>query len=258
MKPFDTNTLINSAVQKAGLSDFGAGPLVEDFELFIGAVNAAAAIRDDRRGRAQEYIINLLVNRLRMIQDLKDNPEILKTELLPPVVILSPPRTGTTKLQRLLGSTGNFQNLLYWHTHMFARLPGEPEAGVEKRIAATREFESWAAETVPDYHLGHPMYTMEPEEDVQLINSTFRGSFLTAMFIAPDYVEFLANSDMAPSFDYMKLVLKYLQWQFYAEEPKGWFLKSPGHFGLEAQYERIFPGGIKFICSLRNLYLLWL
>ena len=84
-------------------------------------------MREDREQAIKQYIIRMLVNRARMQKDLVDHPEIERIELLPPVAIVGLPRTGSSKLQRILSASSGLQSLPFWPAHMFGRIPVEPD-----------------------------------------------------------------------------------------------------------------------------------
>ena len=84
---------------------------LKDCTRFVNSLNVQAEVSDERWNNVVEYILRLLQNRLRFAEDLSRNPEILDQELLPPVLIVSLPRTGSTKLHRMLGVSGSFQVL---------------------------------------------------------------------------------------------------------------------------------------------------
>src|SRR5206468_12116787 len=90
------------------------------------------------------------------------------------IIITSLPRTGSTKLHRLLGASGDFQVVEYWKGHMFARIPGALHGGRDQRIAETRVYEKWLYEVSPDMITGHPVFTDEAEEEMQLFEYSFR------------------------------------------------------------------------------------
>lgn len=252
MKQFGTNTLLQTAMQRTGLTDFGTPDFMDGLNAFVNGLNNAGDIKEDRWDQAFEYILRLLMNRLWCAKDLTDHPEILDIELTPPVVILSLPRTGSTKLQRMLGASNSFNSAPFWQMNMFARIPGEPNGGVERRIAETRALEKWIYNVSPDMLKGHPMFTDEPEEEQLLNENTFRATRMGFVFNSPDYAQWLAEADVTPMYDYMHMQFQYLHWQFYQNTNKPFLLKAPTNFGYEDQLVRIFGRNTKFIVPHRD------
>jgi hypothetical protein len=82
----------------------------------------------------QERVLRLLVNRLWFAKDMAEHPEISDEKIRAPAIIVSLPRSGSTKLHRMLSHSGDFQTLPLWRAHMFARIPGLEDGGTERRI----------------------------------------------------------------------------------------------------------------------------
>ena len=247
---FDSQELLAAARAETGLSDFGPEDFREGLDVLVCALNTEVDVPTDRAIPLRENILRLLKNRLWFQKDLDDHPEILDEEIHSPIIITSLPRTGSTKLQRLLAASGDFQALHYWKAHMFARRPGLPEGGKAERIAETRAYEKWVYEVSPNMITGHPIFTDEPEEEFHLMNCSFR-TISMSIYGSDTHNQWLATSDPAPGYDYLKKQLQYLQWQFPAERAKPWLLKTPVHFGMEHHLERIFDNP-RFIVTHRD------
>lgn len=248
---FSANRLLTKASENTGLTDFGPDDFLEGFEILVSSISKRNEIPPDRCEQAEKVFLRLLMNRLWFTKDLADHPEIAEQQLLPPTLIVALPRTGTTKLQRLLGATDCFQELLYWRGFNFARRPGEADGGVKQRLAEAKAHVNFRVEKVPEYFSAHSTEPEEAEEDILLMDATFYSGQLAINFNAPEYIEWLASTDFSFVYDYLLLQLKYLQWQFCPQGDKPWLLKSISHLGREAQLDRIFLQGYNFICPHR-------
>lgn len=252
MKPFDVQVLLNTAKARTGLSDFGEPSCLDNLESLVISMNAGGNISESRWDAAHEYIVRLLVNRLWFHQDLKDNPEILDQKLQPPVAVVSLPRTGSTKTQRLLGASNEFQNLLWWQMHMLARIPGEPDGGRAERIRITKEFEVWTDQVSPELKFGHARHAEAPEEEQILQEYMFQPT-VSVQFSGADYTqEQLMSTQMQPIFDYMAMQLKYLQWQFEKDSSRPWLLKAPQNMSYEKELVNTFGRDMKIITTHRD------
>lgn len=250
MKVLDARELLQTAQDRTGLSDFGPDDFREGLDMLVKGVNADVEVRPDRVEHLRENILRLLINRLWFQKDLTEHPEILDEVIDGPIIITSLPRTGSTKLQRLLAASGDFQLVEYWKGHMFARIPGAPDGGREQRIAETRAYEKWLYEVSPDMITGHPVFTDEAEEEMQLFEYSFRTAGF-GVFGSPSHFVWLLGADPTPAYDYLKKQLQYLQWQNPQDRKKPWLLKTPIHFGLESQLTRIFDNP-RFIVTHRD------
>ena len=252
MTQLSAKGLLNTASERTGLSDFGGNDILEGYEKLIAGINRADSVKPDRADVLKERIIWHLTNVLYYQEDIKNHPEILEQELLPPLVIASLPRTGTTKLQRLLSSTDAFHNLAYWQIYTSARIPGEPDCGRAMRIAKAQEFCDWQEQASPQIYQAHAQQAETPEEEVFIQDDCFRGNGLAFLQDSPDFREWLATADRAPAYDYLLNQFKYLQWQFYSDDRRPFLIKSPGHLGIEHQLDRIFPQGKKYVFTHRK------
>lgn len=213
MIALNANELLATATARTGLSDFGPSDFREGYEILIDSINESGLIRDDRVDDLRERFLNILVNRAWFAKDLAEHPEIEDEEIGSPAIIVSLPRTGSTKLQRILGATDDFQDLRLWSVSRFARIPGLPDGGREERIRQTYEYEKWMYAVSPEIAKWHPMHTEEPEEDCFLLESTFRDTLNFGITGATGFLEWLAQADRQPAIDYFVSVIKYLQWQ---------------------------------------------
>ena len=253
MKLIDVQDLLSAAKQRTGLSDFGEPDLLENLEVFIKAVNEGQGIADDRWEQCREYYIRLLMNRLWFAKDLKDHPEILDEEILPPVIILPQPRTGSTKLHRMLGASGSFQHVLWWHMFMMSRIPDKHDGGKSERIQATKDFEQWSLAMSPDMVKGHPLYAMTTEEEQFFHEMTFcSGHLAMKSSVSSTYFESLPEHSEKEAYDFLLSQLKYVQWQHYPKGDKPFVLKAPSNVGKEAHLMRLFGRKPKYLVLHRN------
>lgn len=228
----DASELLRTATERTGLDDFGPEDFREGFHVLVEAIGREAQIRESCREMLREKFLGLLSQRLWFAKDLNDHPEIADERVRSPLVILSLPRTGSTKLHRSLGATNDFQTLKFWHTLRFARIPGEPDGGRARRIEDVKAYEAWLYEQAPEMLLGHPLHAEEPDEEVYLMEVTFRHPALFGMYDTPSYAQWMAGQSMQPAYDYVGSVLKYLQWQNVSPDVP-WLFKDPNHLGLE-------------------------
>ena len=251
MQPFDADELLAAARARTGLSDLGTPDPNEAFRILVGAMNDQGQIAPDRRDHVKAFLIRLLANRMWMAQDIKDHPAILDQPLKTPVVILPQPRTGSTKLQRLLGASDNFQNMLWWQIYNIARRPGLPDGGAGLRRQETRDFDAWALSVVPDLVKGHMLFADEPEEEQMLNEETFWSPKLSMQLSGLGLARWLDGRDDSHVYDRLVIQLKYMQWQHY-DGSRPFLLKSPLNVGKEDQLMRVFGRGFRSICPHRD------
>ena len=73
----DADALLQAARQRAGLSDIGPTWILEPFQIYVRALRTEAHLTPNGTAYMSEMIIRRLVNRLRMIEAIRLQPEIL-------------------------------------------------------------------------------------------------------------------------------------------------------------------------------------
>ena len=244
--------LLSEARQIAGLQDYGNMAFAEGLGVLAKSINEEAALTPDHEALFKNELLRLLVNRLRMQRDLVQHPEILDEQILPPVYITSMPRTGSTKLHRLMAATGDFNYLRYWQQYHFAPFPDSASVTPDPRIAAAEAHLQWEYAKSPEFHITHPMYTEEAEEEILLLDAGFNSLYLhVALVNVPSYAQWVLSRDGLEAYRDLRRMLQYLQWQHYRGRNKRWVLKTPSTFGVEGDFAKVF-GGTDFIVSHRH------
>jgi hypothetical protein len=255
----DADRLLADARDAAGLSDYGDMTFAEGLNVLVGSVNAEGGLSPANEAVLRAELVRVLVNRLRMQADIAAHPEILDEPLLPPVFITSLPRTGSTKLHRMLAATGEFNALPFWMSYNIAPIPGNSAAGTgeDPRIAAAEEHLQWIYRTAPLYQQMHPQYATEFEEELSLLDNGFNSLYRWAAFLnVPTYIEWVLGRDGVQAFRDLRLMLQYLQWQHYRGLGRRWVLKTPSLFGWEGAYAQTFPG-TDFVVTHRHPMKIW-
>jgi hypothetical protein len=215
--------------------------IVEPLTILHRAYGEEAQLDEDGAREATRSLSRLLANRLRMKRDFQAHPEIREQPLKGPLVIMGVARSGTTKLQKVLASSGDFNWLPYWQNFNWASLTGRPHEPVEARIAEADAHCRWYDLRSPETKLGHSFETLEPEEEAVLSE----GCFVTPTFLGyaeiPSYAQWLAKQPPGVWFEFLRDTLRYLQWQGLARADRPWLLKSPNYNGLELEILKAFP-----------------
>jgi hypothetical protein len=215
--------------------------IVEPLTILHRAYAEEAQLDAEGAGALTRSLLRLLANRLRMKRDFQRHPEILDQPLKGPLVVMGVARSGTTKLQKVLAASGDFNWLPYWMNFNWASWTGQPDERVAARIAEAEAHCRWYDARSPETKLGHSFEALEPEEEAVLSE----GCFVTPTFIGyaeiPSYAQWLAKQPPGIWFAFLRDSLKYLQWQGLASADKPWLLKSPNYNGLELEILKVFP-----------------
>jgi hypothetical protein len=225
--------------------------IIEPLTVLHRALAEESAI-DAEGARAYEAkFLRLLANRLRMKRDFLRHPEIAEQPVNGPLVIMGVARSGTTKLQKALAASGDFNFLTFWQNFNWASVSGVPGEPVDARIAEAGAFCRWFDARSPETKLGHHFEALEPEEEGPLSEGCFVAPSFIGYAEMPGYAAWLADKPRTIFFRFLREVLQYLQWQGLASPDKPWLLKSPNYNGLELQLREVFPDA-RFVVANRS------
>lgn len=246
--PFYVEDLMSAAVESTGLSDFGDTGFKQGLEIL------AASLRDEAKlheggviGQSQE-ILRLLVNRLRYIDDVKKHPEIRDEKIVAPIVVVGLPRTGTSKLQRVMSGDPGVQRLEVWRLLNPAPFPDEEPGKPEGRIEFAKVVEDTFRTQFPGWMARHPMEAQEPDEELFIMEMSFESSVSAMLARAPTFREFSMACDPRPTYKILFEMMQYLQWQDGGARGRPWIMKSPVHVGYLDTLFEFFPDATVVHC----------
>jgi hypothetical protein len=244
MNLFDPATLMAEAsAATGGLSDFGDASFRPALEQLCKALNTEGRLSDTGAQVLQQKLTGQLSNRLRVEDYFRKHPEIVLERIEAPLVIVGLPRTGTTRLQRLLSRDPRFWWMAFWESQMPVPLPDETLEQPVQRIAQARGIVDYMVQAMPKLLAIHPMAAEEADEEVMLMEHSFLSAF-DAYANIPGYVAWLDAEDQTPAYRYLRRMLQFLQWQKRKRGITGerWLLKTPHHLLRMDILLLVFPG----------------
>lgn len=238
--------LMASASTLTGLDDFGGAEFLEPFERLVAAVNDSSLDEDGSAVFAAD-MTRLLCSRLAIQAAVTAHPEIGDEEVSDPIVITGLPRTGTTKLHRVLATDEGLQKMLLWQG-LFPAPFGPPSDEPDPRIAITEAQVAVMIEQFPELMAAHPLQTNEPEEEGLLLQLSFRTLGSGWICHAYPFIDWVTAQDQGPAYADLKRALQYLQWQDGGRRGRPWLLKAPIHLGALDTLVATFPGATVVHC----------
>ena len=214
---------------------------VEPLTAMVKSINEESSLHAPGAVAMEQRLLRLLCNRLRMQRDFAAHPEIAEQKIVAPIVICGMGRTGSTKLQKLLAASGDFNWLPYWQVHNPSLISGSRDESPQWRIDDADTWCKWFDEVSPETRYGHAQETFEPEEESYMLEQSLRTACFIGWSEIPGYVQWLFAHDIAAQFHYLKQLMQYLQWQGVQSKEKRWLLKCPLYFGLEPLLLSVFP-----------------
>ena len=221
----------------------------EPLRNLLTAYNTDACLHAEGAVAIANKLLRLLCNRLRMQRDFAQHPEIAEVEIKNPTFVYGQLRSGTTKVQKLLAASGDFHYLPFWWTYNPSLLTGERTESPQTRIDEAHAYIRWFDRMSPEAKLGHRFQTSEPEEESLLLEHSLVSGVFIAFNTMTSYLQWFATQNPSVTVEYLRDMLKYLQWQ--SGENKPWVLKSPLWVGLEPFILDVFPDA-NLIMTHRN------
>lgn len=225
----DAEELIATSQRATGLTDFGATDPRESLCQLVKSLNDEACLTAQGMAGKRGALIRVLSNRLLLHNEFVKNPRIADERILKPIVILGLPRSGTTKLHRMIAADPAMQKLSLWKLlYPVQALTAGPGTDVEKRIAATEAFVDAIRVSNPPLYAGHPMLAREPDEEYFGMEISFLAHINTSSFHTPGYEAWL---DSQPFDNWYAWLKKLMQYEQYTDGLAGrpWVLKAPHH-----------------------------
>lgn len=233
----DVSGYMASAARRTGLSDYGHGYFKEGFNRLLESYRSDTDLTLVGKILQRTAIERSLENRLRFVEYRKQNPEVFRRRLIPPIIVMGLPRSGTTFLHRLLGADPRNRGLYFWElVHPIPPLKG-PDP---RRLVAA--VESWIGRRlmIQMDHI-HVIADSEYEECIWLTMPTFHSLAFYVMAPVYSYVEWFRRQPQLPIYEEYLEMLKIFQ----AGTPtRRLTLKAPAHTGSLPEIRRVIPEAI--------------
>src|SRR6056297_105014 len=231
------NELMQNVVNRLSLKDFGKPYFREGLKLLLASINQDTNLTFLGKILLRTAIDRNLENRLKFVDLIKSQPEVLSTQLNRPIIILGLPRSGTSFLHRLLAEDVSNRGLYLWElTHP---IPSKGKEDHRKKISKIEYsvFRRVSINMDPIHVIRNNVY----EECIWLLASTFQSSAFWAMAPVYSYMQWCLDTDRLKSYEEYLQFLKIFQ----AQTPdKRLLLKAPAHNGALTELRQILPNAI--------------
>jgi hypothetical protein len=224
----EIDPLVRRACERAGLDDFGDDSWREGLTLLVQTVESAPGVNAGGRDYVYGQFVDALWNRLRVVDYLKQHPEVSAERIERPLVVLGLPRTGTSLASYLLDQDPNRRSLLTWEAENSVPPPASPETlrtdprCLKKKAELDVLAEGLKAANIPMVHWDE---ADGPTECMFVQNQDFKAYLWEAFMPNSAYADWLLDTDMTSTYAYERSVLQLLQ----SQAPGVWSLKMPSH-----------------------------
>jgi hypothetical protein len=219
--------LLAHACERAGLDDFGDDSWREGLTLLVQTVESSSGVNAGGRDYVYGQFVDALWNRLRVIDYLKQHPEVSAERIERPLVVLGLPRTGTSLASYLLDQDPQRRSLLTWEAENSVppasaqTLRTDPRCQ-KKKAELDLLAEGLKAANIPMVHWDE---ADGPTECMFVQNQDFKAYLWEAFMPSSAYADWLLEADMSSTYAWEYSVLQMLQ----SRAPGTWSLKMPSH-----------------------------
>jgi hypothetical protein len=233
--PLDADDIIERASRTTGLDDFGPPTWEEPFRKLVASLDTEANLHVVGRLMSRHDLLRHLRTRLEVIDAVRRDPSIEEQQVLAPVVVTGPARSGTSILQELLNEDPQLRSPRAWE--MAHPLPA---SSPEQREAWTEsELDLWM-DVQPEFAAVHEMRAGLPEECIWLFAPEFEMAFWSTCTDTPSFTGYRVGTDPLPGYRFHRTMLQLLQ-HVAPEAPRTWALKSPVHLGRLPALFAVYP-----------------
>jgi len=236
----EPDSLMKDAAAKTGRSDFGDDRFREPLDVLCAAFRTEAGLSGPGLVSNHALFVQLLSNRLLIEDLLRRHPEIHDVRIEAPIIVCGLPRTGTTHLHNLMAADPALRSLPYWESlepvlpDDQRPAPGEPDP----RVARTEAALDFINSAMPYFKRMHEMTVDHVHEEIQLLAIDFSTMLFETTAAMPSWRDYYLAHDQTPHYEYLRTVLKVLQWLRGGER---WVLKSPQHIEQFPALRATFP-----------------
>lgn len=220
------------ACDRTGLSDFGDPARQAGLSAYMEGVGAERwqTMTGQAREGAIEYFVHLLSLRLQLVADRARYPAIASQQITAPMIIIGPPRSGSTLLHTLLNQDPDNIAVEHWVCLEPSPPPAVEAAAAERMERAERRLMG-LFEPIPDIFVTHPYMIEEgasalAECGSDILNMTFTSQQLWCFYRSEAYRRYLLQADHSAALGFHHDFLQHLQW---GQSGKRWALKGSDH-----------------------------
>jgi Sulfotransferase family len=233
--------VVGRAVAQTGLDDFGDDSFREGLEVLLASLRDEARLNARGEGYLYPRIVTALSQRLQVEDWYRRHPEIDDVNILPPLIGLGLPRTGSTALSLLLSQDPGIRYLRRWESSQPCPPPSTVQ-GPDPRIPEDEGNKVGSRAHVPTG-------THAPMECLELMALDFKSHIFQAFAQIPSYSTWLVEkADLTSTYAYQRRVMKLLGW---GQPTRPWRLKSPSHVLWLDDLNRVFPDA-RFVMTHRD------
>jgi len=243
------------ATVETGLEDFGDPARDAGLAALVESIRRESwpGMTEPARALAVDYLTHQLVTRSKLVADRKAYPEIAGQEIRSPLIVVGPPRSGSTLLHTLLALDPDAMAPEHW----ICREPSPPlalGAPSPERLEAAEKRMMSLFKLIPDVFVTHPYMIEEgsgalAECGSDILSLAFTAQQLWCFWGGDIYRDYLIEADHSAAMEVHYEFLQHCQW---GNTGKHWTLKGSDHMLWLAELAARYPDA-KLIWTHRDL-----
>ncbi len=242
---FSVAGILADAKRKTQLDDFGADGFLRRLQLLCDEWGSDDGLTNIGKLSLRNKLVLFARNRLLIHDLLKRHPEIHDEQIEQPIIVCGLPRSGTTHLVNLLAADSRLRSLPLWESYepVLSSKEKSREDGVDPRYRRCQKQWDMTQQMTPLLAAMHPMNPDHIHEELELMGPDFASYNFEWLTMSPRWRDDYYQQDQTPHYQYMKTVLKILQWKDHVagKSEKRWVLKCPQHLEQMPVLQKVFP-----------------
>lgn len=237
-RPPGAERLIDEAMRRTGLRDFGDVPFERPLRILLEACREEAELSLFGGAAIRWDTVRFLANLLRLRDEEKRAPELLDEPIDAPLVIAGLPRSGTTFLHGLL--IEDPANLVprVWQLIFPYPAPRDRDGADRRQQRVARQLRMFRM-LAPQFRRLHPIEASSPQECSEITAHIFASLRFDTTYHVPSYRRWLDGAGHLDAYRFHKRFLQHLQHQRNAGGR--WVLKCPDHIFALAALRAVYP-----------------
>ena len=231
-----------SKVADARLDAADDPAFIDRLEALLADANGAARLTHVGRWIVRARLANVIANRLRARQWMREHPATLGVAVDTPLFIVGQPRTGTTLLYGLLAQDPQARAPRLWEVNAPVP-PPLPDGGRDdpRRVRCERDL-ARLHKYLPGLAIAHDVHADEPDECYPMLETSLLSPTFFLYLDIPSYwtrLKAAGADEVRATYDFFRQQIQIL---LARSEGRRWVSKSPAHLCFLDGLVAAFPG----------------
>ena len=237
-RPLQPDDLIERAMRRTGLADFGDQPFREGLQVLLRACAEEADLSLFGHFGTRWDVGRFLSNLLRLRYEELQTPATLDQPIERPIFITGLPRSGTTFLHQLLAADdSNLVPRIWQLIHPYPEI-SRRQRHDRRRQRVARQLRIFGM-LAPEFRQMHPIGADSPQECSEITAHVFASLRFDTTYSVPSYRRWLDAAGHLDAYRFHRRFLQHLQYQ--AGAAGRWVLKCPDHVFALGAIRTVYP-----------------